>query len=446
MKLSQAAEYMNGQLSGEDSIFSAVKIDSRNVGKGDLFIALKGLNHDAHDYVESIDESDIAGFVISKDVETTKPSIKVDDTRIALGQLAKGWRKEFSKTKFIGITGSNGKTTVKEMLLAILSLEGNSSATEGNFNNDIGMPLTLLSVDKDKDFAIIEMGANHPGEIEYLSKIANADVVLVNNAGPAHLEGFGDIEGVAKAKGEIYENLNGGVAVINLDDDYASYWKGLNANNTIITYSLKDKSADVFGALDGSVLCVETKAESYEINQHLLGEHNAKNALAAIAVSTSLNVPSKLIQAGLQGVRPVKGRLYPYSLSNDVDIIDDTYNANLTSFKAAIDVLATFNKSTYLIMGDMGELGSYVDDQHEAVVDYANEKKIDNLIACGKESAKAALKFNGKSKAFEDKDSLIKYIKNENIRSASFVVKGSRFMAMDSITTSLLDHYKIEGK
>jgi len=259
MKLSQAAEYMNGQLSGEDSIFSAVKIDSRNVGKGDLFIALKGLNHDAHDYVESIDESDIAGFVISKDVETTKPSIKVDDTRIALGQLAKGWRKEFSKTKFIGITGSNGKTTVKEMLLAILSLEGNSSATEGNFNNDIGMPLTLLSVDKDKDFAIIEMGANHPGEIEYLSKIANADVVLVNNAGPAHLEGFGDIEGVAKAKGEIYENLNGGVAVINLDDDYASYWKGLNANNTIITYSLKDKSADVFGALDGSVLCVETK-------------------------------------------------------------------------------------------------------------------------------------------------------------------------------------------
>lgn len=446
LSMSAAAEFAKGQLVGEDRNFSGVSIDSRKIDENELFLALKGPNHDAHDYVEQALENNATGLIVERDLGVNKPQVIVENTRIALGQIAAGWRKQLENTQIIAVTGSNGKTTVKEMLLAILSKAGNTIATEGNLNNDIGMPMTLLKVDKVHEYAVIEMGANHAGEIDYLSSIAAPHVALVNNAGPAHLEGFGSLQGVARAKGEIYQHLTAkGVAVINGDDHFADYWLQLNTGRSVLTFSLSNKDADVYGLSNVNTFTVVYKNQQVQIDLPLLGEHNQRNALAAITIALSLNISFDIVKAGLESMGSVSGRLKVTELQQSNLVIDDSYNANLASFKAGIDVMTSYQKKTCLLMGDMAELGQYSEEQHAQVGRYAKDLGVDVLMACGLYGQKAVEVFGSNAHHFYDQLSMASFIENQNYKNTVFLVKGSRSAKMENIVEALKNHFGSAG-
>lgn len=317
MALQEATKVLNGTLHGKNIEFVSVSTDTRNIQTGDLYIALHGERFDGHDYIEQAKQAGAVAAIVHKDIEINLPYIKVEDTRKALGGLAAAWRQSFSG-KVVAITGSNGKTTVKEMVAAIVAKQGEVLATQGNFNNDIGLPLTLLRMDKE-DYAVIEMGANHSGEILNLTTITQPDVALITNAGPAHLEGFGSLKGVAEAKGEIYQGLsNNGIAVINKDDEYSGYWELLNKDHKVLTFSVNDASATVYGKWlqtnTGGELKVCIAASDININLQLHGLHNAMNALAAICVAVALEIPHEKIEQALNDFKPVKGRLNIHSV------------------------------------------------------------------------------------------------------------------------------------
>lgn len=447
MNMQQAAEYMNAKLIGENQMFDGVSIDSRQIGKDNLFFAIKGENYDGHDFVPDLAEANVAGVVVEKEFDISLPQLLVKDTRLALGQLAKGWRSEFEYTKFIGITGSNGKTTVKEMVFAILSESFNTYATHGNFNNEIGVPLTLFEADKSLDFAVIEMGANHIGEIDYLANIAKPHVGLVNNAGTAHIEGFGSVEGIAQGKGEIYTHIqSNGFAVFNLDDRYAKYWQDLNLDVQQISYSLEGKTATIKGDYASAELKVTAPFGDINIQLPLLGKHNARNALAAIAIASAFNIDKQDIKNGLEKMQAVKGRLQPNFVGKENLLIDDTYNANLEAFKAAIDVLVQLDKPSCLIMGDMAELGVHEQVHHQQVGEYAKQQGVHELYACGDAAKYAANAFGENGYFFADKNQLQTAIKDKNYQGSVFLIKGSRSARMESVFQYLLDLYQPEVK
>ena len=442
MKMSQAAQYMRAELIGDDLSFDSISIDSRNMLSDSVFFALKGPNHDGHDYIEQATENDAVGFVVEEQATTAKPQVLVKNTRKALGELAAGWRSELTDTKIIAITGSNGKTTVKEMLLAICSEAGSAIATAGNLNNDIGMPLSLLKVKKNHQYAVIEMGANHAGEIDYLSGIAKPDIALVNNAGPAHLEGFGSLQGVAEAKGEIYTHLSPeGVAIVNYDDVFANYWLSLNEHRQVITFSLGNTDTDIVGYQRDNALVVSYQGQDIAIHLPLAGAHNLRNALAATAIAKAAGISNEDIKNGLQSVKAAPGRLNILTAASNI-LIDDTYNANAASFKAAIDVLKTYTNKTCLIMGDIGELGDYSAQQHAEVGSYAKKASIDLMFAYGPMSTDAVEAFGSEAFHFTDQTMLIDHIKEENFKDTVFLVKGSRSMQMDKVIDSLCQHFK----
>lgn len=316
MSLSKAAIAINANLIGEDIIFSGCSTDSRTIKSGNLFIALSGENFDGHNYVSIAEENGASSLMLEKEVSHTKPLMQVDNARKAMGLLAKTWRDEIS-IPLVAITGSNGKTTVKEMVSSILTETSEVHATSGNFNNDIGVPLTLFGLDKKHQYAVIEMGANHPGEIEWLTAIARPNVAVITQCAPSHLEGFGSVEGVAKAKAEIYSGLQAsGTAIINADDDYASFWKETCQNINQCTFGINSIDADVkaenvnVSEKDASVnFNLVFKEEKIEIRLSLSGNHNVMNALAAAACCLNLDVPLVTIKSGLEKMIPVKGRL-----------------------------------------------------------------------------------------------------------------------------------------
>jgi UDP-N-acetylmuramoyl-tripeptide--D-alanyl-D-alanine ligase len=441
MALLQASEILNGTMQGSDVEFSAVSTDTRSLQPGDLYVALAGEHFDGHDYLGQAEKAGAAAAIVHKNVHTNLPRIKVEDTRKALGGLAAAWRQSFNGS-VVAITGSNGKTTVKEMTAAILSEQGDVLATKGNFNNDIGLPLTLLRMDKEK-FAVIEMGANHSGEIAYLTNVTKPDVAIITNAGPAHLEGFGSIQGVAEAKGEIYQGLTEqGIAVVNLDDEYAAYWLGLNNHHKTITFSMDDTSANVCGAWqptkNGGVLNVKINGEELAVTLQLHGTHNAMNALAAIALAESLQVPrAKMVQA-LSKFQSVSGRLNFHRVNELFLVIDDTYNANPESLKAGIEVLVTTLGEHWLILGDMGELGVEGKRIHFDAGSHAKASGINKLLAVGDASRYAAEAFGDDAIFFETKDELIAFVQQHESKKLNILVKGSRFMRMEEIVDSLI--------
>lgn len=447
MALQQACEILDAEMTGDDVEFYSVSTDTRSLSKGDLYIALQGERFDGHDYLSKAEASGAVAAVIHKDVETHLPCLKVEDTRKALGKLAAAWRQQF-KGKVVAITGSNGKTTVKEMTASVLSMQGKVVATKGNFNNDIGLPLTLLGM-AEEDFAVIEMGANHHGEIAYLTGLTNPDVALITNAGPAHLEGFGSIEGVATAKGEIYQGLNGnGVAIVNKDDDYSEYWQTLSNGNDLITFSMKDKSADVYADILSAGESTEMKVtirddegveRQSDISLQVPGKHNVMNALAAISVALVFNVSLEKITQALNEFRSVKGRLNVRSLSERLKVIDDTYNANPASLSAGIDVLTSLPGQHWLVLGDMGELGGNVDEIHREAGLKAKMAGVDQLLAMGDASRSTVSAFGDGAKFFENRDELVGYIKSHQVDELNILVKGSRFMQMEKIVESLLE-------
>lgn len=441
MALLQASEILNGIMQGSDIEFSAVSTDTRSLQPGDLYVALDGENFDGHDYLAQAEKAGAAAAIVHKNVQTNLPRIKVENTRKALGRLAAAWRQSFSGS-VVAVTGSNGKTTVKEMTAAILSEQGDVLATQGNFNNDIGLPLTLLRMAQEK-YAVIEMGANHSGEIAYLTSITKPDVAVITNAGPAHLEGFGSIKAVAEAKGEIYQGLTEqGVAVVNLDDKYATYWLDLNAHRNALTFSMLNTTANVCGSWlatkIGGELHVKIDGDELVIHLQLHGLHNAMNALAAIAIAETLQVPRNKIVKALSEFRSVRGRLDFHQVSDTLLVIDDTYNANPASLKAGIEVLGELSGEHWLILGDMGELGDGAQRIHFDAGAHAKESGVDKLLAVGDASRNAVEAFGDGAIFFETKDDLVAFVQQHKSEILNILVKGSRFMHMEEIVDSLM--------
>ena len=449
MRLSTIAKAVNGQLLGAECEIQSVGTDSRAILSNQLYVAIKGEHFDGNRFAEKAIEKGAAAVLVSDPQTKAGPSIVVNDTRLALGDLAKYWRNQFD-IPVIAITGSNGKTTTKEMLSAILVAATKDvtkvHATVGNLNNDIGMPLTLLKLNKQHAYAVIEMGMNHLGEIDYLSRIAQPNVALINNAGTAHIGELGSRENIAKAKGEIFNGLNNnGIAVINADDTFCAYWQSLNAGKKIITFGLS-KTADItasYTETDGiSLIQLSTPTGSVTFKLNMLGKHNIANALAASAVAVALGVSNQDIAKGLQNMRAVHSRLQSMAGLNGALLIDDTYNANPDSMKAAIDVLAAIDGARIFVMGDMGELGADAAQMHADIGAYARQKGITNLLAFGALSANAVRVF-GKdehskgAQHFLELNDLISNVKSLMQKNVTVLVKGSRFMKMERVVESL---------
>jgi UDP-N-acetylmuramoyl-tripeptide--D-alanyl-D-alanine ligase len=446
MNLSDAAVAIGATHVGRDVMFMSVGTDSRAVTPGMLFVALKGDRFDGHDYVRDVIAAGAAAAMVSRQWAAANPDmplIAVDDTRLALGAMAAHWRAQFA-IPLIGITGSNGKTTVKEMCAAILGHHcGNDAvlATQGNFNNDIGLPLTLLRLRDAHRAAVIEMGMNHPGEIAYLTRLARPTVALVNNAQRAHLEGLGSVTEVARAKGEIFDGLGpDGVAVINADDPHATMWRGMNGKRTVIDFGFAGAAA-VRGEWCpqgfGGVLKLNTPSGTADVALDVPGEHNARNALAATAVCLAAGVALADIAVGLGGYGGVKGRLQRGRGISGATVIDDSYNANPDSMRAAIDVLAGVTGKRILVMGDMGEVGEAAAQFHDEIGGHAKSCGIEMLLALGSLSADAVHNFGEGARHFDNVETLIAALKPELDANTTVLVKGSRFMRMERVVNAI---------
>ena len=430
------AEAVQGKLVGDDLSVEGITTDTRYATSRELFIALQGPNFDGHDYLEQAEKKGIAAVLVDHEVSTSLPQIIVADTHTALGKLANAWRMQFS-IPLVAITGSNGKTTVKEITTSILSQRHKVLATKGNLNNDIGVPLTLLRLGPEHSAAVIEMGANHLKEIEYLADLAKPTVAVITNASSAHLEGFGNLEGVAKAKGEIYSGLTEkGAAIINSDDGYSNYWQSLCTNKNISTFGL-NHDADFSIKKKDKKIVISTPTGSISANYPLPGEHNLSNALAATAACSAVGVSLDDVKSGLEAMQAVTGRLQARKGKAGSCIIDDTYNANPGSLKVALQVLREYPGEHLLALGDMGELGDASERLHLDAGEQARKLGVNKLYAIGKFGKFSAQSFGENGYVFEDQPSMISEIGNHLAEDVTLLVKGSRVMQMENIVNAL---------
>lgn len=433
-----------------------VVIDSRQVQPGDLFIAIKGPNFDAHDFCTDVVAKGAAALIVERRLDLDIAQIVVADSRAALGALGAAVKAEV-KPKSVAITGSSGKTTVKEMVAAILrhapSVTGEVLATDGNYNNDIGVPLTLLRLTHEHSYGVFELGANHRGEIAYTTGLVKPDVAMINNVAPAHVEGFGDICGVAKAKTEIFRGLGAqGLALTNADSEFHDYWQRELGDQHWQTFAI-DHNADyraIAVQLDENG-CAQfelvTAEGNWPVQLPVPGRHNVANALAAVAVCRALGLSIEEILSGFQHMLSVPGRMLTHTPWPHVRLIDDTYNANVGSAKAAIDVLASLPGRRIFVLGDMGELGTQARAYHEEVGEHGISAGIDGLYTLGILSQSASEIFNGHGgRHFDSVDSLVTAL-HEEIRSEAtltILVKGSRSARMERIVEALLNAAKEE--
>lgn len=426
-----------------NSELTGIATDSRSIIKGNLFIALAGERFDGHSFVKEAEVQGAAAAIVAQKVEgVTIPQLVVSDPLQALAQIAKAHRQQMH-CPIIALTGSNGKTTVKEMIATILPAP--SHATKGNLNNHIGAPLSVLGLNSQHCYAVFELGANHPGEIAHTVAVVKPDVALINNIAPAHVEGFGSIEGVARAKGEIYQGLASiGTAVVNDDDIYAHFWDDLLIGKKVIRFSM-DHPVDVYAQdirLDDNG-CAEFFLVLFnryiDIRLQVPGLHNVLNALAAAACCYAVDVPLENIQKGLNNFKGVKGRMTVLTGKNQATIFDDTYNANLRSVLAGLEVLAECAGNKIFVFGDMGELGDWANQHHEEVGSAARRLGVNQLLTCGSYSHLASNAFGDGGRHFASHDSLVQFLLNELTPHTSVLVKGSRSSAMEKIVQKLLN-------
>ncbi len=443
MRLSEAALATRGQLIGADVEFCCVGTDSRAIKKGQLFVALKGENFDGHEYAAQSLEQGASAVLVSK-ASNVSPAVVVEDTRLALGDLASHWRAKFDMP-VVAITGSNGKTTVKEMLAAILKVatadDASVLATQGNLNNDIGLPMTMLNLGKQHRYAVLEMGMNHTGELSYLSNLAKPNVALVNNAGTAHIGELGSLEAIANAKGEIFEGLaDGGTAIINADDVFANLWKNLASKHQQVTFGLKAK-ADVTAKYElhaaSSDLELIAPNGTVKFTLPAPGLHNVSNALAAASAALALNVLLENIATGLSNFAGVKGRLQTKQGFAGAKVIDDTYNANPMSMKAAIDVLKVSAGQRIFVMGDMAELGADAASMHAEIGAYAKTAGIEKFYALGELTKNAVTAFGANAMHFGTVEALAESLKSIMNAETTVLVKGSRSMRMERVVDAI---------
>jgi UDP-N-acetylmuramoyl-tripeptide--D-alanyl-D-alanine ligase len=447
LRLSEVAGPLQGRLIGADCAFDAVSTDSRAIRPGQLFVALAGPRFDGHDYLAEVAAKGAVAALVQREVaDAPLPQLLVADTRLGLGRLGALNRRAYGGP-LAAVTGSSGKTTVKEMLASILRVafaqRGEAVlATRGNLNNDLGAPLTLLELGAEHVAAVIELGANHVGEIAYTVGLTRPQVAIITNAGTAHVGEFGGPEKIVEAKGEILEGLaEAGVAVLNLDDKAFAIWQRRAGAHRLLSFALGNAAAD-FHASDlardvrgCSAFTLHCAAGQARIQLNLLGEHNVANALAAAAAAHALEVPLVDIKAGLEALKPVKGRAVAQLATNGVRVIDDSYNANPASICAAVDILAGFSGRTVLVLGDMGELGEWAEQGHREVGSYS-AGKVAALYAVGPLMAHAVKAFGSNGRHFADQASLIDALRGES-GNTTILIKGSRSAAMENIVAAL---------
>ncbi|EGA69938.1 UDP-N-acetylmuramoylalanyl-D-glutamyl-2,6-diaminopimelate--D-alanyl- D-alanine ligase [Vibrio sinaloensis DSM 21326] len=448
MMLSQLAEYLDGQLIGQDVAIEQVSTDTRTIEPGSLFVALVGERFDAHDFASNAVEAGASALLVSKALDCSTPQLLVDDTKLALGKIGQ-FVHQLCQTPTVAITGSCGKTTVKEMVASIMMNKGQVLFTAGNFNNDIGVPLTLLRSTPEDDFAVIELGANHIGEIAYTTQLVQPDIAMVNNVAAAHLEGFGSIDGVKQAKGEIYQGLKpGSVAIVNLDSHGGEYWQQVLADKRVVHFSVSDDSADFFArnitmstAGEASFELVSRQG-TFSVELGIIGQHNVANALAASALAFELGATIEMVQSGLKHLAKVKGRVESVSLTDKITLIDDSYNASVPAMKAAADLLSSFGGVRWLILGNMAELGDESLALHRQVGEHAAPFKFEHVLTFGADAKAISEQCQGKH--FDTHESMIEFIKQQlaNHNGAqTLLVKGANSAGMSKIAAALKEMY-----
>ena len=442
-RLSEVAAAAGGTLTGADREFGRVTQDSRSLKAGDLFVAIPGERFDGHEFLSQAEKQGAAGALVQRAVKSALPQVLVKDSRRGLGRYAAAWRRQFT-LPLVGVTGSSGKTTLKEMVASILRQQGTTLATRGNMNNDIGMPLTLLELDASCRHAVIEMGTNHPGEIGYLAELAAPTVSVITNAGPAHLEFLKDVAGVAKEKGALYTHLTpDGTAVINADDAYAGLWKEMAGKRRVVTFGFSEHAdfhplPGVLEPSDGHwKFHLKSPQGEMDIAVSLPGRHNVANALAAAAASIAAGAGLDEVRAGLAQAPTTAGRLIVGEGLNGCRLIDDTYNANPLSLLAAAEFAVSLGGRAWLVLGDMGELGSSAERLHAESGARLRALGIERLYAFGPMSRHAAEAFGAGARWFEDLNALIRALHAEAGREVTLLVKGSRSMRMERVVEAL---------
>lgn len=439
--LAEIAEQLNAELYGKDAVMTGSKIDSRQIESGDLFVALSGANSDGHEFIEQAHQAGACAALVNRYIPSKLPQLVVEDVTHAYGQIARLWRQK-SHAKVVAVTGSNGKTTLKEMIASILSQCGKVLATKGNLNNALGVPLTLTRLNDSYDYAVIEMGANHAGEIAALVAMTEPDVAVINNVGEAHLEGFGSLQGVAEAKGEIFAGLKAdGIGVINADMPYGELWEHILGARQHIRFGLQQPAditaLDLQLSITGSHFMVRLDGVCHFISLPLPGIHNVSNALAAIAICFALKIEPEAIVKGLAAIKTVSHRLQLRQAVNNALIIDDTYNANPGSFRQALQTLMQFPGEHWLVLGDFGELGPESNAIHQQLGRDAKAAGIKRLFTVGQQSELAASAFGENAHHFNDKTVLEAELKQILTSDVACLIKGSRFMKLDQLADVL---------
>ncbi|UJF22465.1 UDP-N-acetylmuramoyl-tripeptide--D-alanyl-D-alanine ligase [Shewanella sp. OMA3-2] len=448
LSLQQLATALNGQLVGEDTTIKAVSTDSRKCDHDSLFIALKGERFDAHEFAAKAVDNGAKALLVERKLPLNVPQVVVGNTHTALGLLGQLVRQQVAPIA-VALTGSNGKTSVKEMVATILSQQFQVLFTAGNFNNDIGVPLTLLRLSAGDQYGVFELGANHQGEINYTSSLVKPQVALVNNIGSAHLEGFGSVEGIAQAKSEIFNHLvPDGTAVINADDEFAEFMATKAAAFKQLRFSREsDVIADVratslvANAQGCYYFSLEYASQTVEVQLPLTGIHQVSNALASASICLALGLDLSMVASGLSLLQPVKGRMMPKALGRFL-VVDDSYNANPSSVSAAINWLQQRQHYRCLVLGDLGELGDNAAPLHEQLGQQAKMANIDALYCCGSLSAHASRAFG--SQHFQDVNELAQMLiaqLNQLPGEATILVKGSRSAAMERVVDLLVDAF-----
>jgi UDP-N-acetylmuramoyl-tripeptide--D-alanyl-D-alanine ligase len=449
LRLSEIAVWTRGSLRGTDASVSAISTDSRTLASGDLFVALVGEHHDGHDHVAGAAARGAVGMLVSRRVDTDLPQVVVADTLHALGDLASAVRAQRDVT-VVGITGSNGKTSVKTLTARILARQGRTHSNAASFNNEIGVPLTLLAMPDDTEYAVLEMGAGKPGDIDYLAAIVRPRIGLVNNIGPAHLERMHSLEGIAETKGAIYRALPpDGVAVINADDAFAGYFAGLAGARRVLRFGL-EKPADVTAdglklGPDASEFTLTTPEGRAAVRLPLPGRHNIANALAAAALAHAAGATLDDIVAGLQSAESIGGRLLRHTSPEGWVLIDDSYNANPGSALAAVATLALQSGERWLVLGDMAELGAGAGDLHARVGAAAREQGIARVYAVGALASRAAEAFGEGGSVHPGQSALIAALRGDLHAGVSVLVKGSHSSHMENVVAALLEDGKGGG-
>jgi UDP-N-acetylmuramoyl-tripeptide--D-alanyl-D-alanine ligase len=439
--LATAADAMQGVLNGDDRSFTGVSTDTRTVKSDELFFALSGPNFDGGEFVSQANAKGAAAAVVASRTAEDIAQITVDDTRLALGRLSSAWRQQHTAT-VVGVTGSNGKTTLKEMIAACLAQTAPTIATAGNLNNDIGMPLMLLRIESSHRFAVLEMGANHGGEIAYLTSLALPDVVVITNAGASHLEGFGSLTGVAHGKGEILQGTpRPKIAILNADDDFYGYWMSLVDDLDVFSFGLSDNAnifaSEIHAGKANTPFMLHLPDAQIEIQLPLVGLHNVRNACAAAAVAIALGMSAAQIKTALESVRPVSGRLQPAIGLQGATLFDDSYNANPVSVMAAGDFVAELDGDNWMVLGDMGELGEEACELHRQVGAALRDKGLNRLFAVGELSKTTVAAFGEHGEWFESIDDLLNRVASEMTSDVNVLVKGSRSARMERVVAAI---------